>query len=74
MHHRGSWAYIVTCTLNILTALLCYEAFVVVPGAYFADENDNLSGKGQATIKAMAAGVIILLTSNFVWIICQVTG
>eukprot|EP00798_Chlamydomonas_sp_ICE-L_P027920 gene27920-12945_t len=33
---KGSWAYIITCTLNITTTILIIQAYVVVPGSYYA--------------------------------------
>eukprot|EP00798_Chlamydomonas_sp_ICE-L_P011119 gene11119-18742_t len=39
---KGSWAYIITCTLNIVTAVLCLLAFTVVPGAYYAQAIDQV--------------------------------
>ena len=68
---RGSWAYIITCSLNILTALLAFEAFTVVPGAYYANV-EVVPSKYVTAVQVMAAGVIILLTANFLWILSQV--
>lgn len=81
---KGSWAYIITCTLNILTALLCIMAFIVVPGAYFAQVADfvivspdvqiPVPSNYVKTIQTLAAGVIILLVANFAWIYTQACG
>lgn len=71
---KGSWAYVITCTLNILTALLCVEAFTVVPGAYYAMVQDNVPSRYVAATQTMAAGVIVLIVSNFMWIFCQAFG
>eukprot|EP00798_Chlamydomonas_sp_ICE-L_P031307 gene31307-6454_t len=83
---KGSWAYIITCTLNILTALLCLEAFVVVPGAYYVGvvntvTSPYMGGAAQDmpanlvhAVQVLAAGVIILLVSNFCWLFTQACG
>lgn len=80
---KGSWAYIITCTLNITTAVLCFLAFTVVPGAYYAQAIDNIYIGSEAVgvparyvsaVQVMAAGVIILLVANFSWIYSQACG
>lgn len=71
---KGSWAYIMTCTINITTALLCLEAWVVVPGAYYANRTDDMPQKFSAAVETMAAGVIVLLVAHFTWILCQSRG